>query len=130
MTWNQLNNYRMMLEDLLITTTRNLEETGRKLGEVTSGLCSDENDKGSIETDRRLLLSQAKREGVFLSQIKQALRLLENGEYGICAECEELINPRRLMVHPTARYCAQCQEALEQGYRPTDNFNDIDATYA
>lgn len=130
MTWNQLNHYRMMLEDLLIKTTENLEMLACKLGEFSHNISPDENDQGSIESEKSLLLAQAEREAKLVGEVKQALRLVENGEYGICVECEERINPRRLMVHPTARHCTQCQEDLEQGFRPAESFNDIDATYA
>lgn len=134
MTWNQIYHYRIMLEDLLIETTTNLEMIGQKLGELSTDICPDENDQASIESEKSLLLAQAGRGGKLITEIKQALKLLENGEYGICTACGDDINPRRLLVHPTAKLCAQCQESLEQRAGNTGQYNgqynDFNRNYA
>lgn len=48
-----------------------------------------------------------------LVKIEAALKLIESGEYGICSECDESINPGRLQADPTATFCIQCAEARE-----------------
>jgi DnaK suppressor protein len=45
--------------------------------------------------------------------IKRALERLEQGEYGICEECEEQIPFKRLYAVPWAACCVPCQEHLE-----------------
>ena len=45
-----------------------------------------------------------------LMQINGALERIEDGEYGICVECEEEISPKRLAAVPWAAYCLHCQE--------------------
>lgn len=42
--------------------------------------------------------------------IEKALRLLDEGEYGICQDCGDLINPRRLEAIPWTTLCVGCQE--------------------
>jgi RNA polymerase-binding protein DksA len=48
-----------------------------------------------------------------LGQVEAALRRLDRGEYGDCADCGEPIGMQRLMVQPAAKRCAPCQVAFE-----------------
>lgn len=48
-----------------------------------------------------------------LGQIDGALRRLEEGTYGTCAECEEEITEARLKAVPFASFCRDCQEQEE-----------------
>jgi len=43
-------------------------------------------------------------------QINEALERIKEGTYGICAECEKPISPKRLQAVPWAKYCVPCQE--------------------
>jgi RNA polymerase-binding transcription factor len=54
----------------------------------------------------RALESQTK----CLSQVEAALERIEDGEFGICLECEEPISAKRLAAVPWAVYCLHCQE--------------------
>lgn len=46
-----------------------------------------------------------------LLRIESALRRCEDGSYGECLRCAELINPRRLEIDPTATLCIECASA-------------------
>ena len=48
-----------------------------------------------------------------LRQVKKALRLFDDGEYGFCQECGEAIGLKRLTVRPEAPFCIECQSARE-----------------
>lgn len=43
-----------------------------------------------------------------LSRIENALKRIQNNEYGICISCGEDISIRRLEIHPTAFTCINC----------------------
>lgn len=43
-----------------------------------------------------------------LRRISAALARLEAGDYGYCAECGEVIDPRRLDADPAAPLCIAC----------------------
>jgi len=58
----------------------------------------------------KLLLARAEQQ---LTEVEQALRRLEAGSYGECAQCGEPIQPERLEVMPTAALCIQCQQHEE-----------------
>jgi DnaK suppressor protein len=49
-----------------------------------------------------------------LHRIDDALRRLERGDYGVCAECDGDIAEARLAALPFAELCRVCQESLEQ----------------
>jgi DnaK suppressor protein len=42
--------------------------------------------------------------------IDEALKRIEKGTYGVCAECEQPISPKRLAAVPWAKYCIHCEE--------------------
>jgi DnaK suppressor protein len=48
------------------------------------------------------------------SLVAEALKRVDNGEYGICSECEEAISERRLNAIPWAKYCIKCQELADR----------------
>jgi len=50
------------------------------------------------------------RETRILMEIGAALKRIDNGDFGICLECEEPISPKRLAALPWAGYCLHCQE--------------------
>lgn len=44
-----------------------------------------------------------------LAETEAALARLDDGTYGLCADCSSPINSERLEVLPAARYCVSCQ---------------------
>jgi DnaK suppressor protein len=46
-------------------------------------------------------------------QVEAALSRMDDGEYGECLGCGEEIDPRRLVAHPEASLCIECQGQLE-----------------
>ncbi|HBS48308.1 TPA: molecular chaperone DnaK suppressor DksA [Candidatus Dependentiae bacterium] len=49
-----------------------------------------------------------------LKLIENALIRIEKNEYGICLDCGQPINSKRLEIYPYAARCIACQEALEK----------------
>jgi DnaK suppressor protein len=56
------------------------------------------------ETQRREIL-----------QIDAAMNRIEAGEYGVCRDCEQEIDPRRLAALPYALLCTECAQRAERG---------------
>ena len=50
-----------------------------------------------------------------LQMIREALNRIKEKSYGVCINCENLIQPKRLEAVPWTRHCVQCQELLEKG---------------
>jgi DnaK suppressor protein len=49
-----------------------------------------------------------------LSYIDEAIVRIDNGEYGMCAECGDKIIKKRLEVMPYSILCVECQEGSEK----------------
>jgi DnaK suppressor protein len=43
-----------------------------------------------------------------IGQIREALRRIAQGSYGVCVQCGEPIDPKRLAALPTATRCISC----------------------
>ena len=51
-----------------------------------------------------------------LQLISEALERIEGQTFGICANCEDPIQSKRLEAVPWTRYCIQCQGLVEKGF--------------
>jgi len=47
-------------------------------------------------------------------QTRKALTRVKIGKYGICEDCNEMIDTDRLLVYPEATLCAKCQKKREK----------------
>ena len=52
--------------------------------------------------------ASSNRRQAMLVKITAALQRIDDGDYGLCRECDEAINPKRLEFDPTAVYCIEC----------------------
>jgi DnaK suppressor protein len=113
---------------LLKMKEETLQEINKSLksgSDVTSGEPSgDIYDQASSERDRELGLLLGDREREKLRNIDEALLKIEEGEYGICEECEEDIPLGRLKVVPFARYCVKCKADIEKQQAQTRRFEE------
>lgn len=64
---------------------------------------------------KNVMLAVSENESRQLALIDEALLRVEDEEYGLCQNCENAINQKRLAAIPWARYCLSCQELVEQG---------------
>jgi DnaK suppressor protein len=74
----------------------------------------DEVDQASSEYMQAFSFRLRGRERFLMDKIDLALRKLEEGIYGVCEECEEMISTKRLQARPEAPLCIQCKEAQER----------------
>jgi DnaK suppressor protein len=61
---------------------------------------ADTFDVVQMSAERDLTVSLLNNETALLRDLKAALRSVESGSYGICVQCEEEINPKRLAAVP------------------------------
>lgn len=59
-------------------------------------------------------LDQVRDQHEQIAKIDTALRAINDGTYGICCNCGELIRPARLKELPFAKHCINCQSELEK----------------
>ncbi|UCG98195.1 MAG: TraR/DksA family transcriptional regulator [Burkholderiales bacterium] len=70
-------------------------------------------DDAAAETQRQADVTHLARSATALHEIDSALARLDQGDYGLCIDCEEPIDLRRLQAHPAALRCARCQQDFE-----------------
>lgn len=58
--------------------------------------------------------AEVERDLAELHQVEEALQRLEAGQYGLCKDCGDAIDPRRLKAEPFALRCVPCQGRAEQ----------------
>jgi DnaK suppressor protein len=74
----------------------------------------DEVDQASSEYMQAFSFRLRGRERFLMDKIELALKKIDEGEFGLCEECEEPISLPRLQARPEAPLCIQCKEAQEK----------------
>ena len=71
-------------------------------------------DQASSYTDKNVEMKAINRQIKLISKIEQALKRIQDGTYGYCAETGEPIGLKRLMARPVAELCIAAQEKHEK----------------
>ena len=71
--------------------------------------------KDSADVEARVVVADAEveRDLAELRDVNLALQRVEDGTYGICNDCGNRIDPRRVLAQPTALRCLDCQALAE-----------------
>jgi DnaK suppressor protein len=111
----KLEYFRKKLEakrEELLNTIARIEQEGRSADEDTT---VDLADKAANSYTKEFLFGQTDHERHILQLVEEALKRCRDGSYGLCVNCEEEIQQKRLEAVPWARHCISCQEKQEQG---------------
>ena len=79
----------------------------------------DEMDLASSEYLQSFTFRLRGREKSFLDKIEKALKKIDEGTFGVCEECGEEIQVKRLEARPETTLCIRCkedQERMEKDY--------------
>jgi DnaK suppressor protein len=87
-------------------TIEGMQEGARNIPDVA--------DRASEETDRALELRTRDRQRKLVNKIDQALRRIDEGEFGYCSETGEPISLKRLDARPIATMSLEAQERHER----------------
>ena len=74
----------------------------------------DISDDAARAYDKKLQGDLEEQEWNKLKQVEAALEKVENGEYGICDQCEKKIPEARLKIIPYTEFCTQCLSEIEK----------------
>lgn len=76
---------------------------------------TDEDEQPLAEMSQTIASSRNRARAGELSKIQAALTRLEQDpdSFGLCAECEEPISPKRLELLPYVDLCVECQQAKD-----------------
>jgi len=98
-------------EELTKTIARTQEE-GRTADEDPT---VDLADKAANSYTKEFLFGMTNTDRTILNMIDAALKRIQADEYGVCANCQEELQQKRLEAVPWAKHCIACQEKMEQG---------------
>ena len=98
-------------EELMKTIARTQEE-GRTADEDPT---VDLADKAANSYTKEFLFGMTSTDRSQLNLIDAALKRIKEDEYGVCANCQEEMQQKRLEAVPWAKHCITCQEKMEQG---------------
>jgi DnaK suppressor protein len=96
-------------EELILEATRTVDGMTTEKAQF-----ADPTDRASMETDRNFLLRIRDRERKLITKIDQALERVEDGTFGLCSECGEDIEFKRLEARPVATLCVECKTMQEE----------------
>ena len=107
------------LQQMLETLQNDLENLLDISADAGSTVTLDQSKVGRLSRMDALqhqAMAQANRVGHSnrLVQVKQALNLMADGDYGYCESCGEIIPIERLLIKPESNYCIACQSKLEK----------------
>jgi DnaK suppressor protein len=78
-------------------------------------------DRAVYEGQRAFAFRIRERERFLIRKIKDALRRIGEGTYGICEECGEDIPIARLKARPVTNYCLDCKTRMESQERSLES---------
>ena len=122
MTKSELRTLTASLQARMAAITNNAS----KREDIVIQQASDTFDEVQLSAERDLTITLLNHETLLLQSLKAALCRIEDGSYGICVQCEEGINPKRLAAVPWAERCIQCQEAADRDrQKSTETAGDL-----
>jgi DnaK suppressor protein len=114
---DRLAHYRKKLEE---KHRQLVEEVGRNVlygkGPEDDSI-KDLGDQASSAYNREFLFELGNGDRRLLKEVALALQKITEGGFGDCERCGEPISEKRLEALPFARYCIECQRAVEEEER-------------
>lgn len=80
---------------------------------------TDFKDRAAEQSQDAVAEAQGDQAAIELEQVRAALQRVADGTYGLCLDCGEAIDERRLGALPASAHCVACQELREQGRAPS-----------
>ena len=104
-----LNYFRRRLEARVkqIRSDRDHAQAGANTVELDQTRVGRLSRMDALQMQEMNLESLRRRQRELLA-LEHALKRIDDGDYGICARCEEEINPKRLEIDLTAHLCIDC----------------------
>ena len=111
---NKLKHFQSLLENICAKIVGDVEKAhhNKKSNEVEQ--MADISDDAARSYGKKLQGDLEEQEWVKLKQVEAALKKVEDGEYGICEQCEQEILETRLEIMPYTEFCIQCLSEIEK----------------
>jgi len=109
----KLRRYQAILSEQLGVLLEHNEGTVGQLEDDTQSH-ADPNDRATAESGRSFDLRLADRDRKLIGKIKSALERIDQGTFGVCEDCGQAIEDKRLEVRPVTSQCIECKEDQER----------------
>jgi DnaK suppressor protein len=117
---------RARIKEILERKQVDLGQALRERNGIVIEKSADAMDEIQYASERDLAIRNADRDSALVRNIRDALRRLEDGSYGLCIECELSLSPKRLVALPWAARCIECQEAADRnGQEKPDSLDEL-----
>ncbi|WP_432455663.1 MULTISPECIES: TraR/DksA family transcriptional regulator [unclassified Agarivorans] len=108
----QIETIRQQLSQKLEEIQLRLEQDNELIKDKSD--LGDDVDRANQEESQQMQLNRRQHDLAQVKSIKDALRRIEEQDYGFCESCGEDINAARLNARPESRYCIDCQDYRER----------------
>jgi DnaK suppressor protein len=110
----KLEYYRKKLLELKRQLIVNLKEKYDDAKDFDIDSSKDLGDEAYNLYSKNIMLGKVETDALKLRLVEQALQRIDANSYGVCIECEDNIDEKRLEYVPFARYCTECKSELEK----------------
>ena len=114
MNETKIASFRTKLEEIRFAIVGEVQEKYKFPQDHLTEQVADIADDAVQSYERQLMMGLGEKEFEKLRLVEEAIEKLDEGQYGICLECEELISEERLTVIPFASHCVDCLEIIEK----------------
>jgi DnaK suppressor protein len=106
-----------VIKERLLARKQQLEEAMALLykEKVSDDQVQDTGDQALSSSLEEIKISLHNNELDEYQMVMKALDMIDQGTYGVCIDCGNVISERRLALFPNATRCLACQEAMEEG---------------
>jgi DnaK suppressor protein len=108
---NYFKDKLLMKQSSLTTMVQITEGYGREKDQNTQDVA----DMAVESYTKEFMFGKSSGDRHMLQLIRDALDRIDEKSYGVCSNCENPIQPKRLEAVPWTRLCIQCQDLLEKG---------------
>ena len=117
LTKKELKRFQDMLEEKRRSVLDRARQTLSENMTLDTNDLPDEMDLASSEYIQSFEFRLRGREKSLLTKLDNALRKIEEGNFGVCEVCEEPIGKKRLEARPETTLCIRCKEDQERDER-------------
>ena len=110
--------YKQLLLEQKKTLIGQAMDHDEDIVEVREEQASDPLDLASKTSSLEMMSVLEHNERRVIEELDLALEKIEDGSYGTCEDCGDVITTARLEAMPTARLCIECKAQQESGVLP------------
>ena len=111
---NLIEMCRVELQRQLDETMAEAERTVANMTTVEEENFPDPTDRALLESNRNFTLRLRDRDRKLVAKIKEAIKRIDNGTFGVCEACGGEIDEKRLLARPVTTLCIDCKTVAEE----------------